>query len=341
MHRLVALHFLGLPPTPSHVVNHIDGNRSHNAIRNLQYATQSENVRHSLALRKARRSCGKAVQVRTVGERLWQQYPSIKRAADALGVSVTSVSMCCHGKAASCRGQEFQFVQESDLPAEEWRDAVDPKTRCALLGYRISSYGRVHGPTGIRTFGRCIDGYRCAWIQGRNLRIHRIMAYSFLNVPVSDMSPWEVHHRDGNKSNNYVANLEVVTHQENVVHAWRMRTNREVVSLRRPVEAKHLATGDLHTFESITEAAQHVVQATSGSIISTMCDVIACCKGWTKSFGGYEWQYYCHPSDDGGEWDEVWKDVHIADLISVWDAGCTPNRIDGDQCKRGVQRNSP
>lgn len=43
VHRLVALAFLGQPPTERHVVAHNDGNPSNNRLNNLRWATSSEN----------------------------------------------------------------------------------------------------------------------------------------------------------------------------------------------------------------------------------------------------------------------------------------------------------
>lgn len=43
VHRLVALAFLGKPPTDRHVVAHNDGNPSNNRLSNLRWATPSEN----------------------------------------------------------------------------------------------------------------------------------------------------------------------------------------------------------------------------------------------------------------------------------------------------------
>ena len=50
IHRLVALTFIGEPPTPLHEVRHLDGNPAHNFYLNLAWGTDQENsndtVRH-------------------------------------------------------------------------------------------------------------------------------------------------------------------------------------------------------------------------------------------------------------------------------------------------------
>lgn len=48
IHDLVSLHFIGLKPK-NKVVNHKDGNKHNNRVRNLEYITQAENNKHAIA----------------------------------------------------------------------------------------------------------------------------------------------------------------------------------------------------------------------------------------------------------------------------------------------------
>ena len=50
IHRLLAMTFLGDPPTDKHVVNHIDGNGLNNTLSNLEWVTVRENVRHAVRI---------------------------------------------------------------------------------------------------------------------------------------------------------------------------------------------------------------------------------------------------------------------------------------------------
>jgi len=56
VHRLLAIHFIKRPKGKTQV-NHIDGNKTNNAISNLEWVTPQENRRHStyLKLQKPRR----------------------------------------------------------------------------------------------------------------------------------------------------------------------------------------------------------------------------------------------------------------------------------------------
>ena len=124
VHRAVAFSFHGVPPTPLHVVNHIDGDRQNNRISNLEYVTQGDNIRKACnklqtVKDKARRR-GKDVLGRPSSSSAWQRFISINQAAMALGISRSSISMCCWGKLASSSGWEFKFVQDIVF---SWRSA--------------------------------------------------------------------------------------------------------------------------------------------------------------------------------------------------------------------------
>lgn len=58
VHRLVLLNFLGDAPTINHIVNHIDGNKLNNRLDNLEWATQSENIKHSFKLGMSKQKKG-------------------------------------------------------------------------------------------------------------------------------------------------------------------------------------------------------------------------------------------------------------------------------------------
>lgn len=67
------------------------------------------------------------------------------------------------------------------------------------------------------------NGYRmaCIRVDGRPITvlIHRLIATAFVPNPSGRR---EVNHRDGNKLNNEISNLEWVSRSENTAHAWRL-----------------------------------------------------------------------------------------------------------------------
>lgn len=44
VHRMVAIAFIGLPPTADHQIDHIDHNRANNILTNLRWMTKQENL---------------------------------------------------------------------------------------------------------------------------------------------------------------------------------------------------------------------------------------------------------------------------------------------------------
>lgn len=94
--------------------------------------------------------------------------------------------------------------------------------------YQVSNFGNVKNKLTGKLFKNSIqkDGYRSVKFRNRleglnlNIRTHRLVARAFL-VPINEEfdETKQVNHIDGNKSNNNVTNLELVTCRENSIHA--------------------------------------------------------------------------------------------------------------------------
>jgi hypothetical protein len=97
VHRLVALAFLGAPPSPRHLVAHNDGSRDNNYWRNLRWATQRENVadtiRHGTHNRGSRNGQAKIDEICVVAIRKMAEMKIPQRvAADGFGICHQTVS---------------------------------------------------------------------------------------------------------------------------------------------------------------------------------------------------------------------------------------------------------
>ena len=104
-----------------------------------------------------------------------------------------------------------QFIPLIDEMSEEWKEIQ--------YGYEISNQGRVKNPKGKILGGSTHkDGYRFITIKGKQIPIHRIVAESFIE---NEYNKPFVNHKDGNKMNNSVDNLEWVTQQENIQHSYK------------------------------------------------------------------------------------------------------------------------
>lgn len=61
------------------------------------------------------------------------------------------------------------------------------------------------------------SGYYGVCVDGKNYRIHRLVAEAFVDNPYNKSI---VNHKDGNRANNSASNLEWVTPSENIQHAY-------------------------------------------------------------------------------------------------------------------------
>ena len=262
-------------------VNHKDGNPSNNRLDNLEWATRRENIRHSYATNKNRRSCAKKkskpVEGRLLGADEWVWYPSQGAAAEALGVDHGNISRCCRKPGTQAGGYEFRRGEPNEpavLPGEVWKPYESAK---------VSSLGRFEDTNGIvKTPIPAADGYVHVRVNGKLHRIHILIAKAF-DLPRREGQN-EVNHKDGNPSNNRLDNLEWATRGENMRHSYATNEHRRSSAEQNsgPVEGRRLGTDEWVWYPSQSAAAE-ALGVNQGNISS-------CCRGDYKQTGGYEFR---------------------------------------------------
>lgn len=182
---------------------------------------------------------------------------------------------------------------------EEWRKIEE------FPRYSVSNKGNIRDDrTGkIRKTTISNVGYPIVSINGSARLVHRLECAAF--IPNPDNKP-TVNHKDGNRSNNDLNNLEWATYHENNIHGWRVldSTNRREKARkphceyfgpghimndkgrRKMSEAKKkriicVETGK--TYSCALEASEH-------STVGKAC-ITHACNGRCKTAGGYHWKY--------------------------------------------------
>lgn len=117
-------------------------------------------------------------------------------------------------------------------------------------------------------------------INGKNINfaVHRIVANAFIPNPNGYT---EINHKDYNKMNNCIDNLEWVSSSQNKQHAFLKEENKKN---RGKAVNQYTKEGTfIKTFDTITEAAKEL-----------NCCVAAisnCCLGRTKTSQGFQWSF--------------------------------------------------
>jgi hypothetical protein len=95
-------------------------------------------------------------------------------------------------------------------------------------GVVVSNFGRyISKRCNLRLYGTLEAGYRRAYFKVgaafRTFRVHILVMETFGGQKPSPDA--QVNHRDHNRANNHISNLEWVSPKENSIHAWKMRKN--------------------------------------------------------------------------------------------------------------------
>lgn len=136
---------------------------------------------------------------------------------------------------------------------EEWKPVANAKN------YEISNKGRVRNvltglilKPGINRYGYEKIHLRKTGGGHYHTTIHRLVALAWL--PNDDEDKFQINHKDGNKLNNRLENLEWASARENVVHSYVHLLNGNTSH----VQLKDIQTGKVEEFKSIKELGRHL-----------------------------------------------------------------------------------
>jgi len=294
VHRLVAKTFIHNPynkPT----VNHIDRNKSNNQIANLEWATMSEQNYHTAQTsNKKRPLCYKQVcRINIHDETIVESHKSITDAAlwiinnnltcikeiNKNNISIISSKICAvaNNTRSVAYGYKWKYIDTNQtIENEIWKEI--PFDIINISNYFVSNFGRYKNNKGeIKTDYLYNSGYKRISINKKSYLLHRLVALTFLENPDSKEM---VNHKDGNKLNNSLDNLEWATCSENNLH----KIASGLSNCTKKVIQYDSNMNKIQEFNSIVECSKEI--NISASCISDNC------RGKTQSTKcGYVFRY--------------------------------------------------
>lgn len=281
VHRLVANLFMEKPSDPEcKYVDHKNGNKHDNRVENLEWVSHSENVKR--AHQDVNRvSTGKMVeQWNYETKEFVKTYNSIKDAAKELEISEKNFAANLSGRTNCVNSSTgkfyFQYVEPKVIMNDDELKEFEPIKE--YPNYLIHRDGRVYNINRKLFMKPRLDkGYVSIILNDKNMAIHRLVATQFIPNPENKKI---VNHKDGDKLNNNVNNLEWVTSSENNLHAYKTGLNSTLSVHQYSLDGKYIKT-----FPSLASAAKEV-----GLTHSQTSDLSKCCKGKHKYAHGYIWK---------------------------------------------------
>ena len=186
---------------------------------------------------------------------------------------------------------------------EQWLPIQD------FPNYHISSFGNVKNIITNKILKSCNKSgyYNVSLLNSitrKSVKIHRLVAIAFISNP--ENKP-EVNHKDKNKLNNHIDNLEWVTKSENMYHCFK---NMKIISNKnKPLNRINKDTNVIiQSYNSIEEASIWVFEnGFTKNIHNGRNSIGNCICGLSNSSYGFKWELIKTEHLDN----EIWKQVTI------------------------------
>lgn len=155
--------------------------------------------------------------------------------------------------------------------------------------YQISNFGRVKSfyfknprilkPHKVKEYSN-VELYKNK--KKKQFYIHRLVMENF--CPIENMNVLDVNHKDEDKSNNHISNLEWMTHKDNLNYGSRAEKARMKMQGKNSSRSKKVRCIEKDViYEALREAERQLgIPATN---------ISKACKGKIKTAGGYHWEY--------------------------------------------------
>lgn len=273
VHRLVYMTFNNKNIPDDKVIDHQDRARDNNFIGNLKKVSFSEN---SINHKEYHPKLQKVLQYSINTIQLIKEWSSLKEIKEKLNYCQTRISKCCLGKTKHAYGFFWKYscyIEDTSSFTE-----IITNDQHTYSNYKINKNGDIINRLNFLMVPQ-IKSYKYIKMLSDSDKkyhicsIHRLVALTFLKNEDPD-NLIEVHHKDENKLNSHVDNLEWCTHQRNVVYTSGIKVN----------QIDRNTNEIIATFLSISDANRAMGKRIDSSIITFAC------KNSHQAYG-YNWNY--------------------------------------------------
>lgn len=277
IHRLVAQYFLPLIPGKN-FVNHKDANKENNDVNNLEWVTKQENMQHAVnaGLLNHERMQKAVLQIDIETGDIIAEFQSIIEASISTGANKLSIGIVCReGRLKSAGGYFWRYKKNLEPPKN---GVIIPRFPLYMLTPDGEVFSLKHNiflskisdDAGYYSIGLRKNGKKYT------MRINRLMMEVFSDLDENLV----VNHKDSDRKNNKIENLECCTTQKNAEHAYNQGNSKY---LKKEVNQLDKNGNVIQFFSSISEAKK-----------KTKClHISEVCQGKRKQSGGYKWEYAC------------------------------------------------
>lgn len=149
--------------------------------------------------------------------------------------------------------------------------------RIKSLNYNQQKYEKILKPVKQKT------GYYLVNLKGNALLLHRVIANTFLENPNNFKT---INHKDGNKANNSVDNLEWCSYSDNLKHAYK---NKLKIATSNHLKKKIIQYDKNYNFIKIWGCSKDIER----ELKISHSNISKCCKHilHNNTAGGYKWEY--------------------------------------------------